>query len=273
MVRGQHIYRATTWTDTGRWGPWQTISLQDFLLSWILSFSVASNLAFNPLCTYKIATESQGPEGTYRPQCPCSASHGEGQPPNTAHRSSVSVQPRAVGVHPWPGLPDGPWTWFIPLPCWGLSMDTLTSTWLCSSHSDPMGLCPSWGWPALGHSQCLVPRLALTLTDRQGISTSNEHIVYIYEHVWINGHYIYNPKERQLMFGTMWSPGISGTGRFPGWSTGCPLHDLITSQAAYGNESGGRVALAYYGDGKCLTGFRLRLCSGLSKAELNVSMF
>lgn len=69
------------------------------------------------------------------------------------------------------------------------------------------------------------------------------------------------------MFGTTWSPGISGT-RFFVWSTGCPLHDLITSQAASGEESGGRHVLADYGDGKCLTGYRQRLCSGLSKAEL-----
>lgn len=70
------------------------------------------------------------------------------------------------------------------------------------------------------------------------------------------------------MFGTMRSPGISGTGRFSVWSTGCPLHDLIPRKAAAGKESGGRDVLAYYGDGKCLTDYRWGLCSGLSKAEL-----
>lgn len=45
-------------------------------------------------------------------------------------------------------------------------------------------------------------------------------------------------------------------------------HDLITSQAASGKDSGGRDVLAYHGHGKCLPGYRWGLHSGLSKAEL-----
>lgn len=62
----------------------------------------------------------------------------------TTRGSPISVQPRAVGVLLWP--------WLIPSPYWGLLMDALTSTQLCSLHSDPTGLCQLWGWPAAGDS-------------------------------------------------------------------------------------------------------------------------
>lgn len=73
------------------------------------------------------------------------------------------------------------------------------------------------------------------------------------------------PQKRAIHVGTTGCPGISGTGRLSLWSTGGPLHDLLTSQAASGKDSGGIEKLLCRFES--LWGYRWELWSGLSKAE------
>lgn len=101
---------------------------------------------------------------------------------------------------------------------------------------------------ALGHPQCLA-------STSKGLD--------IYEWMVIK---VIPLKGRQSVFGTLWSPGMSGTGRLSAWSTGCPLHDLTTSQAALGKKVAGEMPQLIV-EGQCLSGYRWRLCSGFSKAE------
>lgn len=126
----------------------------------------------HPPCTYKIANDRvQDPEGTARPQWPPGPVFPEeGQPLNTARGSCLLDQLRAVGVYLWPWLSSEPWPCFIPPPCWGLSVDTLTNTQLSLSHMGPVarsalagerGLCwvtlSPWcsGWLLLSLTACI----------------------------------------------------------------------------------------------------------------------
>lgn len=118
----------------------------------------------------------------------------------------ISLVPKGV---PLAWLPDGPWGWFIPSHHQRLLMDPINNT-----------------ASALGHPQCLP-------STSKGLD--------IYE--WMVIKFILL-KGRQSVFGTLWSPGMSGTGRLSAWSTGCPLHDLTTSQAAMGKKSRGWDASA-----------------------------
>lgn len=111
----------------------------------------------------------------------------------------------------------------------GTARPPLTNRQPCRSHLDPVARSEG---PVLGHSQPLVLRLALTLTDS----------LLLFAKVWTSlnqGWLNLYTQKKAINVGKMWCPEISGTGRLSLWSTGGRLHDLITSQAASGKDSGG----------------------------------
>ena len=177
-----------------------------------------------------------------------------GTTPQRCHEGPVSVQPRAAGVHldPGPHHTGGCWWTSLPAPSsahhiwaprvWVNGEGGLRSVTLSAR-------CAGWRLLSLTDSASLSPKVSTHL---------NQWWLHLYpQRTAINVGYNVTPRNFR---------------RFSVWSTGCSLHDLISSQAAYGKASGGRDALAYYGDDKCLAGYTRGLCSRLSNAELTLRL-